>query len=183
MLLAPNLWRKIAAFATHAAPPMPCEVVVVLGAKVLPGGRLSLALERRVQHGVALLQAGVGQRLLMSGGSVDGSPVEAEVMLARALALGVDANRVLLEPESRSTIENAQRSAVVLRALGVTEIVLVSDHLHLLRATTLFRLEGLRVHPSGSGLPPEGWPTWSSRSRELAALLRDPKLGRAALET
>ena len=87
-------------------------------------------------------------------------------MGALAAALGVPAERMILEPRSRDTIGNAFNSAALLRARGLASVVLVSDAYHLARARMLFRRAGLIVvatdHP-----PPRSW------LRELPFYLRE----------
>ncbi len=82
-------------------------------------------------------------RLVLSGGSAD-STSEAELMARFAVDLGVPRSAMLLEAESRSTRQNAQRVAELLRKhrLG-PDVVLVTSALHLPRAMAEFRCAGL----------------------------------------
>ena len=61
--------------------------------------------------------------------------------------IGIPANAVVTESESRNTAENAAHSARVLKALGVSSILLVTSAYHVSRATDRFRREGLSVTP------------------------------------
>lgn len=162
--------RKNAAFPSHAL------TAVVLGARVHADGTPSPALIDRVAVGVALLRDGRANRLLFSGGSPDGRPTEAETMARLARDLGATDELLSLETSSRSTFENAARSAEWLAARGEREILLVSCDFHLARAGAHFRTHGLTV-----------WPVPSRRSlttadrlmvtgKELAGLLRRPWL-------
>jgi uncharacterized SAM-binding protein YcdF (DUF218 family) len=100
-------------------------------------------MERRMKLAIELYRTGVASRVLLSGG---GSAVsEAEVMRRLALAAGIPESALLLEPVSRNTHENAIQTARLLGACGVTEVVLVTDRYHALRARILFRLAGLTV--------------------------------------
>jgi uncharacterized SAM-binding protein YcdF (DUF218 family) len=149
--------------AARGLPPR-ADAIVVLGC-ALRAGAPSPALIRRVECGVALLAHGVAPLLVLSGGGRSGRP-EAEAMAALAAALGVAADRMLLEPASRDTIGNAFNTAALLRARGLASVVLVSDAYHLARARILFRRAGLIVaatdHP-----PPRFW------LRELPLYLRE----------
>lgn len=149
---------------------------VVLGARVHPDGTVSPALVDRVRVAVALLHDGRAQRLLLSGGSPDARPTEAAAMAQLAKELGATEAQLALESASRSTFENAARSAQWLGEQGETEILLVSCDFHLARASAQFRARGLTV-----------WPVPSLRSlrkrdrllvtvKEVAALLRRPWL-------
>jgi uncharacterized SAM-binding protein YcdF (DUF218 family) len=150
--------------ARASGPKFRADAIVVLGC-ALRGGAPSPALVRRVECGVALLARGVAPLLLLSGGGRSGRP-EAAAMAGLATALGVAAERLLVEPDSRDTIGNAVNTAALLRARGLDSVVLVSDAYHLARARILFRRAGLTVaatdHP-----PRRGWP------RELPYYLRE----------
>jgi uncharacterized SAM-binding protein YcdF (DUF218 family) len=124
------------------------DAVVVLGARVLPGGVPSGALRARTEKAVELYQRGVAPRLVFSGGVGVNPPSEARVMLALATRLGVPAEACILEEESHSTEENARLAAKLLRTLGARRVVVVSDPYHLLRARQYFRLNGLDVATS-----------------------------------
>ncbi len=93
---------------------------------------------------IALYHAGAAPFLVLSGGGRRAVP-EADVMRRLALAGGVPAAALLLEPRSRSTLENATETARLLAARGDTAIVLVTDPYHALRARLLFRLAGVAV--------------------------------------
>lgn len=121
--------------------------IVVLGAKVLPGGVPSGSLTARARKGATLFRAGLAPLLVLSGGGG-----EAEIAQRIAVAAGVPEGSCVLERESRSTHENARLTAPILRARGIREIVLVSDPFHLLRAGRYFRAQGFEVAPSPAPL-------------------------------
>ncbi len=125
------------------------DVIVVLGAAVGVGGGPSAALRRRVAEGVRRLEAGAAPVLLLSGGKGGGGggrrPSEAEVMRDLALAAGVAEERLVLETESRSTLENARCSARIMRARGWTKALVVTDAVHLPRALLAFRARGIEA--------------------------------------
>jgi uncharacterized SAM-binding protein YcdF (DUF218 family) len=118
--------------------------IVVLGARVLADGRPSAALLRRMQVAVSLYQAGVAPLLVLSGGGRHAMP-EAAVMRELALAGGVPAAALMIEPRSRTTLENATETAKLMASRGPVAVVLVTDSYHALRARLLFRMAGLTV--------------------------------------
>ncbi len=124
------------------------DVVVVLGARVLPGGEPSGALWARTEKAVELYRRGVAPRLVFSGGVGTHPPSEARVMLGLAVKLGVPAEACVLEEESHSTSDNARFTARLLREAGARRVVVVSDPYHLLRARQYFRLHGFEVATS-----------------------------------
>jgi uncharacterized SAM-binding protein YcdF (DUF218 family) len=149
----------------------PAEAIVVLGCRLKPDGTASPALARRVARGIALFQQGAAPLLVLSGGGAGTAP-EAEIMRRIALAAGVPEAALLVEPRSRNTLENARETARLLTARGLRSILLVSDRIHLPRASLLFRHAGLKV--AGRAAPPS--PALSREAmaalRELAALAR-----------
>lgn len=126
----------------------PADALVVLGARVMPGGVPSGALLARVEKAVELYQRGLAPRLVFSGGIGVHPPSEAQVMREEAVRLGVPSEACHLEEQSHSTEQNARYSAELLRALGVRRVVVVSDPYHLLRARQYFRLQGFEVTTS-----------------------------------
>jgi uncharacterized SAM-binding protein YcdF (DUF218 family) len=154
------------------------DALVVLGARVLPGGVPSGALLARVEHAAALYHRGVAPWLVLSGGEGVHAPSEARVMLRLAVEAGVPASACVLEEESRSTWDNARFSARLLRERGARRVVVVSDPYHLLRARQCFRRQGWEVAMSPA--PLEGRMRTLDRAywtvREAFALLMAPRL-------
>ncbi len=166
------------------------DVIVVLGAAVAVGGGPSAALRRRVAEGVRRLEAGAAPVLLLSGGKGSGPgggkgdrvPAEAEVMRDLALAAGVAAGvaagapegRLVLETESRSTLENARCSARIMRARGWTKALVVTDAVHLPRALLAFRAHGIDAKGAAVAGGARDEPAWTwpvHLAREALALL------------
>ena len=135
------------------------------------GCRSPAGLARRLDHGIRLFRAGAAQLLLLSGGG-SGPVPEAEIMRRMALARGVPEAALLVEPESRDTVENAREVARLLRPRGGRSVLLVSDRVHLPRAALLFRLAGLRIAGWAGVPPPSFW--WEARTtvQECTALPR-----------
>ena len=148
------------------------DAIVVLGC------RPSTALTRRLDRGLKLFQEEAASLLVLSGGGA-GPVTEAEIMRHEALARGVPQAAVLIEAGSHNTFENARETERLLRSRGLRSVLLVSDRIHLPRATILFRLVGLRV-AGWAGVPPPSV-TWEARVaiHEFAALPRS--LSRALL--
>ncbi|WP_374263298.1 YdcF family protein [Corallococcus sp. RDP092CA] len=154
------------------------EVLVVLGARVLPGGAPSGALRARVEQAAELYHRGVAPWLLLSGGVGAHPPSEARVMRELAVAAGVPASACVLEEDSHSTEDNARSCARVLRERGARRVVVVSDPYHLLRARQCFRREGWEVAtspaPIAGRMRAEERAYWTVR--EAFALLLRPRL-------
>ncbi len=154
------------------------DVIVVLGAAVGAGGGPSAALNRRVAEGVRRLEAGAARVLLLSGGKGGGTgggrPSEAEVMRDLALAAGVVEERLVLETESRSTLENARCLARIMRARGWTKALVVTDAVHLPRALMAFRALGIEAKGAAVTDGARDQPVWTwpvHLAREALALV------------
>lgn len=126
------------------------DAIVVLGTRVLAGGRPSPALARRIDHAVRLYHEGLAGHLLLSGGPGAEPPAEAEVMRALAMEAGVPAGCILLETGSTSTFENALMSAALLHERRWSRVLVVSDGYHLPRALFVFRRLGVRARGSAA---------------------------------
>lgn len=154
----------------------PADVIVVLGAG-------EVGTERRAAHGVARYHEGIAPWLLCSGGYRHRNGMsEAELCASLARQAGVPPSAILLEPESRTTEQNAQHAAQIMRERGWRSAVVVSDGYHLLRARWLFEREDVIVWTSpASG--PGGAGTLFDKvyyvARELGALIYQG--GKAAL--
>lgn len=147
--------------------------LVVLGAAVWPNNQPSPSLRRRATHAAALFVEGIGQIVVCSGGVGKHPPSEAEVIRQLLLANGVPDNAILLESKSHTTLQNVLFCARILRRRSVSQVIVVSDKYHLLRAVMCFRSLGFRA--TGSGSPRDNSETPMGRwiyyhLRELLAL-------------
>jgi uncharacterized SAM-binding protein YcdF (DUF218 family) len=120
---------------------------------------------RRLDRGIRLYRERAAPLLLLSGGGAGLVP-EADIMCEIALARGVPERALLVERQSRNTVENAREAAQLLQSHDGHSVLLVSDRSHLLRAALLFRLAGLRV-AGWAGVPPQSL-LW-----EMAAAIRE----------
>lgn len=137
------------------------DVIVVLG-----GGQAGT--ERRTEHGLRLLQAGIAPRLICSGGYrlADGRS-EAELCADLARQAGVPPGAVTVEDSSLNTEQNARHAAEFVREHGWQRVVVVSDDFHLLRARWMFHRADL--------------PVWTSPAPRAVSLATAPESLRALL--
>jgi hypothetical protein len=99
----------------------PGDLIILFG-----GQRLE-----RAERAAALYQAGLAQRIVITGGDKRGTGVvEAERLKAHAVSLGVPAEAFLLETESVNTLENVRMAvALVEEQIGwkqIRNVILVS---------------------------------------------------------
>lgn len=141
--------------------------IVVLGARVLPGGRPSGALRRRVA--AALAAADPGTRFLVTGAVGDHPPSEARVMAGLLRAAGVSEARIVLEETGTDTLSSLRACARLLREAGATEVIACSDDYHLPRCRAVLRALGIRA----SAAPAHGARAAIGTGRWLWALARE----------
>jgi uncharacterized SAM-binding protein YcdF (DUF218 family) len=111
------------------------DAIVVLGAPLLPGGRLSEVVAERVRAAAALYLAG-GAPIVCATGKGEAGP-----MIAALAALGVPGAALRLEDRARSTAENAACAAALLAPARA--VWLVTQPFHARRARWHFRRAGL----------------------------------------
>lgn len=99
----------------------------------------------RLVHAVALYKAGKADVILLSGGSSPGARSEAHLMRDVLAVMGVPAEHLILEDQSRNSHDNAVNSARLLRDRGMHRILLVTSAFHMPRANALFLAQGLDV--------------------------------------
>ncbi len=132
--------------------PGEADAIVVLGGGVTGTCAPNMNSLRRVLRAADVYHHGPPMPVVLSGGPSVGAPCAvAWTMEGVARRLGIPDRDLVVEASSRSTRENAERTAPILRALGAQRIRLVSDRLHLSRATASFRHFGFEV--SATGVP------------------------------
>lgn len=97
--------------------------------------------------------------VLLSGGRVRPSDTESlAALMDRAWRDEFGLQARWLEEESRNTLENAQRSAAILRNAGIGRVVLVTHYVHMTRAVADFTGAGIQVDPAPTGFPTATFP-------------------------
>ncbi|SKB96108.1 Uncharacterized SAM-binding protein YcdF, DUF218 family [Lysinibacillus sp. AC-3] len=142
--------------------------MIVLGAKVKPGGIPSLSLKNRLEEAVKYLKKYPRVKVIVSGGKgEDEDRTEASVMLKYLQDNDIDTNRIVVEDQSTSTYENLLFSKELLPK-ETKKITIVSNDFHLKRAKYLAETLGFEVDVVAAKTP---------KSVELKLTLRE----RAAL--
>jgi len=88
--------------------------------------------------------------IISSGGAADGFNIEPSgiVMKEALVRLGVPADRILVETQSRTTRDEAILVAPMLASLGARRAVLVTSDIHMRRALATFRAAGVDAVPA-----------------------------------
>lgn len=130
------------------------QAIVILG-----GGRLYAAPEdegrdqpgrqtlMRLRHG-AKLQRQTGLPIMVSGGAPDAAGESEAAVMARSLREDFRVPVRWMEDGSDNTAQNAQLSKQQLQQAGITQVLLVTDALHMPRAKAVFTHAGLTVIPA-----------------------------------
>lgn len=155
----------------------PSGLIVIFGAKVRPDGIPTRSLVRRIDAGIAAARAHPEATLFCSGGfGRQGGPSEASVMRERLVAAGVEPARIVLDEESRDTLQSVVAAVRYARIHGLADCIVCSDRYHLPRIRLTFALLGLPAEaaPVRSSLRESGLPIWLRMSlREAVALPYD----------
>src|SRR5690606_7414489 len=90
---------------TDTEPRARYDAGVILGAAVWSGDRPSPVFRERIKRGYELLNEGVVEFLVLTGGNAPNELTEAEVGKRELLKLGVNPTSIALEEETSSTVE------------------------------------------------------------------------------
>ncbi|TCP41225.1 uncharacterized SAM-binding protein YcdF (DUF218 family) [Tamaricihabitans halophyticus] len=150
------------------------DFIVVLGAGLLEGKRVSPLLASRLDRGHRVFDAetakGRNPVLITSGGQgADEAIPEAEAMANYLTSNGVSQDNILLEQQSQTTWENLTYSKELMRTHQADyRCVIVTNNFHVLRAALLARKAKVNGHVIGS---PTAWYFWPSATiREFIAI-------------
>lgn len=164
------------------------DTALILGNRTYIDGAPNLCLTGRVDKGLMLAKQRVVATLAMTGGRDDENhSIEAALMAAYAKEKGYKGT-ILLESRSRSTKENLEFSAPILRAANIKSVIIVSEPYHLWRAERLvnaghfgkvfagkafvgqnFKDQGFKV--SYAAAPSQCWTSWGMLHK---GALREP---------
>ena len=123
----------------------------------------SPVFEERLRHAAELFGSGRVEWIVVTGGVGQGDTLaESEAGRDWLIGAGVPADRILIETKSRTTKQNLVLVRPLLAEHSLIRVLLVSDPLHMRRATRMARDLGLDAHPS---------PTRTSRFRTLRSQL------------
>jgi uncharacterized SAM-binding protein YcdF (DUF218 family) len=149
------------------------DAILVLGRR-LEADQPSPVFQARLAHAERLWREGRAPRVIVAGGLTGrATRTEAEVGVAWLAARGVPPAVLRAEDRSQHTLENLFFVRDHLRAEGWSRLLLVSDPLHLARASALARGLGLAVAcvPAPDCPPAKHSPAWWRRAVTEAFLL------------
>ncbi len=136
---------------------------VIFGAAVLPDGRPSGTLVRRVQGALALARDVPDRVFLATGGVGRYGTAEAHLSRKLLLAAGAEPQEILIEDQAADTLQSALFCDTILRLRGdVDQLVICTSTYHIPRCALLFSILGypVRIGRMPSDLPHVGLRKW-----------------------
>ncbi len=137
------------------------DVIVVLGAAEY-NGRPSPVLKARLDHAYELYRRRLAAWILTTGGA-GGDPRFTEGHVGRnyLVSRGVPAESIVVEGEGDSTVSTVLAVSEIMRRMGLTSAILVSDGYHIFRAKRILEHQGMEVY--GSPRPERHRGTWQEQ--------------------
>ncbi len=120
------------------------DTVIILGAQVKSGGKLSKMLKERVDMGIRLYEEGIVDRLLMSGDHGQEEYDEVNAMKNYAIEAGVPSEVIFMDHAGFSTYDTMYRAKEIFQ---VDKAVVVTQEYHLYRA--LYNAQALGIEAKG----------------------------------
>lgn len=167
-LAFPFILEGMGRFLVVREEPVPSDVILVLAGD--DNGE-------RVAEGVNLYKQGYADKIIMSGGPLAWKLTSAEWMKKQAVAMGVPAQNILLQKESRSTLEDVVFSLALIEKHGFKSVILVTSPYHARRAKRIFKrasrgrqIKVVSCPVRESGFRVEGW--WS-RHEDTSYVIRE----------
>ena len=145
------------------------DCILVLGAGVWNENTPSPMLADRLDMGLRLYEAGISDRLLVSGDHGRVNYDEVNVMKSYAVERGVPSEAVFMDHAGFSTYESLYRARDI---FGVERVVIVTQEYHMYRA--LYVAESLGLEAVGVVTEPVSYGGQAMReAREIAARMKD----------
>ena len=119
------------------------DYIIVLGAQVRESGP-SVVLQYRLDAAIDYLNKNPDTICIVSGGQGVNEPFsEAEGMAKYLLENGIEKDRILLEDESRNTVQNIQNSKDIMEE-SYNGVGIITNNFHVFRAVQIAKAQGLK---------------------------------------
>jgi uncharacterized SAM-binding protein YcdF (DUF218 family) len=130
------------------------DVIVVMGAAQYDG-RPSPIFAARLDHAIDLFHDGVAPRLIVTGGKAEGDrTTEAASAQIYAVQRDVPDEAILVEDQSRTTLQSIRLVATLMADRGLETAVFVSDPSHMLRVLRMASDAGITAYGSPTRTSP-----------------------------
>jgi len=135
----------------------PVDAIVVMGAAQYDGTP-SPVLKARLDHTLALYQRGLAPLVVVTGGKLPADRFTEAATASRYLRdRGVPAEAILRDDQGRTSWQELQAVAAVLKGRGLKRVLVVSDPYHQRRVIGMARELGLSAWSSPTRTSPEGF--------------------------
>jgi uncharacterized SAM-binding protein YcdF (DUF218 family) len=145
------------------------DAILVLGSAQY-NGRPSSIFEARLEHALALYEAGVAPVIMTVGGRAAGDQfAEAEAGQDYLANAGVPSDALLAVPEGADTLESIRAAATAFDERGWSHALLVTDPWHAMRAERMAEDAGMEADSS----PTRQGPAVQTRATQFRYILRE----------
>lgn len=126
-----------------------CDYIIVLGAQVYPNGP-SITLRYRLDRAASYMEEHPNVMCIVTGcQGYDEPKSEAECMKDYLVGIGIDGDRILVEPQAENTVQNMQYSIEMIRERDGDEalaapVSIITNDFHMFRALHLAKKQGLQ---------------------------------------
>ena len=152
------------------------DYVIIHGAGLLDGDRISRLLQERLDKAVDVYRKDPSATILIPSGGRGGDETvsEAEAMKGYLLESGIPEEDIIMEDQSKTTMENLKFSKEIIDGReGRKYVALVTSNYHVYRALRYCRRVGLKCTGIGSRVAFYFWP--SALIREFIAIHTEKK--------
>ena len=119
------------------------DCILVLGAGVRPGGKPSLMLQDRLDKALELYEAGVSDKIIVSGDHRENDYNEVQVMKNYLMDKGVPSEAIFMDHAGLSTYDSMYRADYI---FGVKRVVIVTQEYHMYRAIADAEAMGMEAY-------------------------------------
>ena len=145
------------------------DCILVLGAGVRPGGKPSLMLKDRLDKALELYNAGVSDKIIVSGDHRENDYNEVQAMKNYLMDKGVPSSAIFMDHAGLSTYDSMYRADYI---FSVRSLVIVTQEYHMYRAIADAEAMGMKAY--GVCARKETYNGQLSRDiREIAARVKD----------
>lgn len=149
-----------------------CDFIIVHGAGLLNGERVSPLLAGRLNKGIEVFESsGRKAKIIVSGGQgSDENISEAEAMKNYLLEKGISEHNIIMEDQSTTTLENMMFSKKIMdQMMSQYRVIFVTNDYHVFRTGTYAKQVGLKADGVGCKTAFYYWP--NAFIREYIAII------------
>ncbi|APC96614.1 YdcF family protein [Francisella frigiditurris] len=115
-------------------------IIVILGYALNEDGSMDKILIDRLKKGLEASKRYPNAKIIVSGGAAQAGVTESYQMKQWLIKHGIDANQIIVEDKSISTVWNAINSINIIKSLNapIENLILITSTAHIRRATSVF---------------------------------------------